>query len=107
MERTPGAERVAAGAAHNDDAFQFVKELAAELSAGKIELPSFPDIAMRVQRVLTDDNVSPERVVRVVGSEPALVARIMSMANSAALNPSGRQISDLRTAVTRLGFDML
>lgn len=89
------------------EAFDFVKALAVELSSTKIELPSFPAIAMRVQRVLADDSVSPERVVRVVGGEPALAAKIMSMANSAALNPSGRQASDLRNAVARLGFDML
>jgi HD-like signal output (HDOD) protein len=89
------------------DAFEFVKSLANELSSSKIELPSFPDIAVRVQRVLADDNVTPDRVVRVLGGEPALAAKIMSMANSAALNPSGRQISDLKNAVGRLGFDML
>ncbi len=89
------------------EAFDFVRALAAELSSTKIELPSFPAIAMRVQRVLADDGVSPERVVRVVGGEPALAAKIMSMANSAALNPSGRQASDLRNAVARLGFDTL
>lgn len=89
------------------EAFEFVKALAAELSSSKIELPSFPAIAMRVQRVLADDNVSPDRVVRVVGGEPALAAKIMSMANSAALNPSGRTASDLRNAIARLGFDTL
>lgn len=91
----------------SSDAFEFVRELAAELSDGKVELPSFPDIALRVQRVLADDNVTPDRVVRVVGSEPALAARILTMANSAALTMSGRQITDLRTAIGRMGFDML
>lgn len=89
------------------DAFEFVKSLATELSGNKIELPSFPDIAIRVQRVLADDNVSPERVVRVLGGEPALAAKVMSMANSAAMNPTGRQIADVKTAIARLGFDML
>lgn len=91
----------------NAEAFEFVKLLASELSSSKIELPSFPDIAIRVQRVLADDSVTPDRVMRVIGSEPTLAARIMSMANSAAMNPSGRQIADLKTAITRLGFDML
>jgi HD-like signal output (HDOD) protein len=98
------------GAGHRGssaEAFEFVKSLAVELSSNKIELPSFPDIAVRVQRVLADDNVTPDRVVRVIGGEPALAAKLMSMANSAALNPSGRQISDLRNAVARLGFDMI
>lgn len=88
-------------------AFEFVKQLASELSAGNVELPSFPDVAMRVQRVLADENVAPDRVVRVVGSEPALATRVLQMANSAALNPSGRAVVELRTAVARMGFDML
>ena len=90
-----------------NEAFDFVKALAFELSAGKVELPSFPDIAMRVQRALADENVTPDRVVRVVGSEPALAARILGMANSAALNATGRAINELRTAIARMGFDML
>ena len=30
-------------------AFAFVQQLAAELSKGKVDLPSFPDIALRVR----------------------------------------------------------
>ncbi len=67
------------------EAFAFVQALAAELSTGKVELPSFPDIAMRVRQVLADETVTPEKVVRVVGSEPALAARLLQLANSAAL----------------------
>jgi HD-like signal output (HDOD) protein len=89
------------------EAFAFVQSLAAELSTGKVELPSFPDIAMRVRQVLADDMVSPEKVVRVVGSEPALAARLLQLANSAALNFSGKAVTDLRTAVARMGFNMV
>ena len=89
------------------EAFEFVKTLASELSSGKVGIPSFPDVALRVQRLLADENTSAERIVRVLGAEPAFAARILSMANSAALNPSGQRITDLRAAVTRMGFDML
>jgi HD-like signal output (HDOD) protein len=88
-------------------AFAFVQSLAAELSSGKVDLPSFPDIALQVRRVLADDNVTPEKVVRVVGSEPALAARLLQIANSAALNLSGKAVTDLRTAVARMGFNMV
>jgi HD-like signal output (HDOD) protein len=89
------------------EAFAFVQALASELSTGKVELPSFPDIAMRVRQVLADENVTPEMVVRVVGSEPALAARLLQLANSAALNFSGKAVTDLRTAVNRMGFNMV
>jgi HD-like signal output (HDOD) protein len=88
-------------------AFAFVQSLAAELSKGKVELPSFPDIALRVRRVLSDENVSQDMVVRVVGSEPALAARLMQIGNSAALNFSGKPITELRTAISRMGFNMV
>ncbi len=89
------------------EAFAFVQALAAELSTGKVELPSFPDIAMRVRQVLADETVTPEKVVRVIGSEPALAARLLQLANSAALNFSGKAVTDLRTAVNRMGFNMV
>ena len=88
-------------------AFEFVRDLSAELSASKIELPSYPEVASRVEKVLSEENCSSERVVRVMGAEPMLATRVLTMANSAALNPGGKQISELRTAVTRLGFDAL
>jgi HD-like signal output (HDOD) protein len=91
----------------DQEAFAFVQALAAELSTGKVELPSFPDIAMRVRQVLADETVSPEKVVRVVGSEPALAARLLQLANSAALNFSGKAVTDLRTAIARMGFNMV
>jgi HD-like signal output (HDOD) protein len=91
----------------NARAFEFVQELAQGLSRRDIELPSFPEVAIRVRRVLSDDNVSSKDVVRVVGTEPALAARIMQMANSAALGHIGRPIADLRTAITRIGFNLV
>jgi HD-like signal output (HDOD) protein len=89
------------------EAFAFVQALASELSKGKVDLPSFPDIALRVRQVLADEDVSQEQVVRVVGSEPALAARLMQIANSAALNFTGKPINDLRTAINRMGHNMV
>jgi HD-like signal output (HDOD) protein len=86
-------------------AFAFVSELAAEVSRGKVELPSFPDVAVRVRKVLADEHVSNEQIARVVGSEAGLAARVFTLANSAALNRSGRSVSELKTAVNRIGHN--
>jgi len=88
-------------------AFDFVRTLAAELSVGNVDLPSFPEIAVRVRRVLSDPKSSVEQVVRVVGSEPALAARLLRISNSASLNRSGRAVTDLRTAINRIGYNMV
>jgi HD-like signal output (HDOD) protein len=93
--------------APSEVAFTFIRTLAAELSGRKVDLPSFPEVAVRVRRVLADPKSSVEQVVRVVGSEPALAARLLRIANSASMNRSGKQIADLRTAVSRIGYNMV
>jgi HD-like signal output (HDOD) protein len=88
-------------------AFDFIRALAGELSGGKVDLPSFPEVAVRVRRILSDPKSSVDQVVRVVGSEPALAARLMRIANSASLNRSGKTITELRTAISRIGYNMV
>jgi HD-like signal output (HDOD) protein len=95
-----------ASAAPNKVAFEFVQFLAQELTAGKVELPSFPDIAIKVRKVLADNNVNLEMVLRVVGSEPTLAARLLQISNSAALS-NGTPVHDLRNAVQRMGLNMV
>lgn len=90
-------------AKHSAAAFQFVAELAAEVSSGRVELPAFPDVATRVRKALADERVSPEHIARVVGSEAGLAARVMTLANSAALNRSGKAVTELKTAINRIG----
>ena len=105
MEAAPAINDTVALALGGDESFVFVQTLATELSSGKVELPGFPDIAARVQRVLADENVGTDQVVKVVGAEPVLAAQLLTIANSVALNPAGRQIADLRTAVARVGLN--
>lgn len=93
--------------AESNVAFDFVRTLAAELSRGNVDLPSFPEIAVRVRRVLSDPKSTVDQVVRVVGSEPALAARLLRIANSASINRSGRAVNDLRTAINRIGYNMV
>jgi HD-like signal output (HDOD) protein len=62
---------------------------------------------VRVRRVLSDPKSSVDQVVRVVGSEPALAARLMRIANSASLNRSGKVVTELRTAISRIGYNMV
>lgn len=92
---------------HYETAFDFIRALAGELSGGKVDLPSFPEVAVRVRRILSDPKSSVDQVVRVVGSEPALAARLMRIANSASLNRSGKVITELRTAISRIGYNMV
>jgi HD-like signal output (HDOD) protein len=86
-------------------AFDFVESLAAELSRGHVDLPAHPDVALRVREVLADEGVTNERISRVIASDAGLAARMLALANSAALARGGRPLTDLKLAVTRIGQD--
>lgn len=86
-------------------AFRFVALLANEVSKGMIDLPAFPDVVARVKNALADENVSPAMIAKVVISEAGLAGRLMTLANSAIMNPSGTPITELKTAVVRIGYN--
>jgi HD-like signal output (HDOD) protein len=105
MNAVSAASAAAACSDSEREAFLFVQALAAELSRGDVELAGFPEIVVRIRRVLADENVTAERVARVVGAEPVIAARLMRMAASAALNPTGKPVADLRSAIHRVGLN--
>jgi HD-like signal output (HDOD) protein len=88
-------------------ALAFLQNLATEVSEGSIDLPCFPDVVIRISHALADPSTTSDRVVTIVGAEPRLAARILQTANSAAFNSRGKPLSDLRSAITRLGQQMV
>lgn len=94
-------------AVHDALAMSLAQSLAQELASGKVELPGFPNVAVQVQRVLADEDVTPLRVVRVIGAEPVLAGRVLQCANSVIFNPGAVAVSGLRAAVARVGLDFV
>jgi HD-like signal output (HDOD) protein len=84
-------------------ALAFLSSLATEVSKGTVNLPSFPDVVTRIRKALSEPNVRLSEIVKIVGTEPRLAARLLQVANSASFNPSGKHLTDLRAAITRLG----
>jgi HD-like signal output (HDOD) protein len=75
---------------------------------GRIEkLPSPPHLYLSLTQALEhDDDTDTADVSKLVSADPAIAAKVLQLSNSAFFN-SGRTISDLRTAVTRLGLATL
>jgi HD-like signal output (HDOD) protein len=86
-------------------AFRFVALLAGEVSNGQVELPAYPDVVVRVKNALSRDDVTPLKIAQITSTEAGLAARLMTMANSAMLNPSGNPITELKSAVVRIGYN--
>ena len=84
-----------------------IRKLSIEVAAGDVRLPSLPDIALRVQKVLDDPHASRSQIAQVIAADAALAARIMKLASSAFLNPTSAPITDLQRALTQLGQQLV
>ena len=90
-----------------EEAFSLVKDLAAELSAGELHLPSLPETVVRIRNALSSQDFSITELARLVSAEPALVGGILTMANSFAFRRSGKETTDLQVAISRIGAGMV
>jgi HD-like signal output (HDOD) protein len=95
-----------AGAQTAQELEQFTRLISTELEGESLELPSFPEVALRVRKALGDTDIAIDEVVRMVSAEPSLAVRLLQLANSAALNPGGQRITVLRLAISRIGFNL-
>lgn len=82
-------------------------EIATDAARRELLFPTHTQIALRVQRMLDDPDCSLDQLSTLISAEPILSAKVVGVANSMAYNPSGRAISDVRSAVSRLGFNTL
>ncbi len=89
------------------DAQALVQTLRADRVSGDTELPCFPQSAVRLQHLLSDIDVALDDVTKVISFDPVLTGRVLQLANSAALNTSGKRVGDLKSAMNRVGFDMV
>ena len=88
-------------------ALQFLMKLAADLARGPVDLPCFPNAVIKIRDALRDPKTSSEETLKLVGAEPRLAARLIQTANSVAFNPAGTPVTELRTAITRLGHKLV
>ena len=84
-----------------------VAELEQSIAGNKLELPSLPEVALKVRQALADDSVSSAEIARLLGTDPALAARVLKTANSALFYRGSKPITSLLNAVARLGQRMI
>lgn len=89
----------------NPITFKVLEDIAKDLSGNEITFPTFLDITFQVRTALRDPNLSIEQLAKLIGAEPLMSTKIIRMANSVALNPSGREIADVKSAIARVGME--
>jgi HD-like signal output (HDOD) protein len=83
------------------------QQIAAGADSGSLVFPTNAEVGLRIKRALDDPECSIDQAAKLIQAEPVLAARVVAVANSVAYNRSGREITDVRQAVSRLGFRTL
>ena len=79
-----------------------VSRLIQQARSGHLALPAMPGIALRVRKALEKDNYNLDDISAIISADPAIVTRMLNIANSALYG--GHQPCDsAKTALLRLG----
>lgn len=89
------------------DKLNIFRTIATQASRGDLTFPTNVNAAIRIQHALNDPECHIEAASKLVLTEPLLAARTVAIANSVAYNRSGADITNVRTAVMRMGFRTL
>jgi hypothetical protein len=89
------------------DRLDALKSIAAQAGRGELTFPTHVNATLKLQRALSDPDCHVEEAARLVQAEPLLAARTVAIANSAAYNRAGNDVTNVRAAVQRVGFRTL
>ena len=81
---------------------QFVTTLLDDIKNNRLKLPILPEIAIKVRDAVNDEQSSAGKVAKIVGSDAALAARLLQVANSP-LFRGAVKIESVQNAIARLG----
>jgi HD-like signal output (HDOD) protein len=81
-----------------------LEKIAAQVQQGEVVFPSSMAITLKIRRLLNDPDGHLAATTDLVTIEPLLSARVVAMANSAAYRRSDTAITDVATAVARIGL---
>ncbi len=80
----------------------FVNELIEDLESGQLQLPTLPEVALRVRDVVDDEDANASQIAEIIAQDAALSARLIQVANSP-LYRGRQEIDRLSMVVARLG----
>jgi HD-like signal output (HDOD) protein len=81
--------------------------IVAQAERGEITFPTSVNSVLRLQLALEDPDCHLEDAIRLVLGEPQLAARTVALANTAAFSGGAAPVTNVRAAVTRLGYRRL
>ena len=78
--------------------------IAAQAARGEISFPTSVNAVLRLQQALNDPDCHLDEAIRLVLGEPQLAARTVALANTSAFSAGGPPVTNVRTALARIGY---
>ena len=80
------------------------QDLVAAIDNDDLVLPTLPEVALQIRKAAEDPEISVSALSKVIGRDKALSARLIKVVNSPLLRAT-QEVTDLHTAITRLGVN--
>lgn len=89
--------------AEYNDLIEMIRQ---DIAARKIQLPTLPEVALRVRDAVESEDADAPSIAKMVASDTALSARLLQVANSP-LYRGRSEIDSIQQAITRLGLRLV
>jgi HD-like signal output (HDOD) protein len=80
------------------------QDLVEAIDNDDLVLPTLPEVALQIRKAAEDPEISVSTLSKVIGRDTALSARLIKVVNSPLLRAT-QEVTDLHTAITRLGVN--
>jgi HD-like signal output (HDOD) protein len=90
----------------SDDPSGLVEEIRHAFYHKEVDLPSLPDLAVRISQAVQNEDMDFHRIASIVQTDPVIAARIVQVANSAMYAGSAR-VQTVQFAITRVGLQVV
>lgn len=89
-----------------NEAVHAFRQAFTQTAISELSFPTSLDASRRVLQAVEKPNLTLAALARIILAEPLLSAKLMRLANSAALNPDSKSVRDLQHAVLCVGIDI-
>ena len=78
--------------------------LATEVKQGRLFFSTSVNAAIHIKNKLEDPDCNLDSAIHLIKAEPLLAAKVVGIANSVIFNRTGKEITDIRSAMTSIGM---
>ena len=80
-----------------------INEIHNEFNHNEVDLPSMPEVALKINQAVQDENLDFRKIAEIVQTDPMISARAVQVANSAMYSGS-QPVQTIKRAVQRIGL---